>query len=244
MTEQAASSPDALVNLRDLGGLPTDSQEMTKSGIVYRSDAPHLGDRAPDGMAQWPPAAVVDLRDAADEDLADHPLGSRCALYRIPLLENLRSAPGDNTWMSLGDMYVDILERASTRLLELFRVAVNTDGPVLIHCAAGKDRTGVASAVLLRAAGVRSDAIVADYVRTDRNMTQVLARLRVEPVLPPGVDDDTIRELISAPAEAIEAVLARLDKGPDGAAGWLCERGATLDEVTRWKRRFLTPEHT
>lgn len=240
MTERAVSPPDGLVNLRDLGGLPTESRMVTRTGVVYRSDAPHAGDRTPEGMQQWPPAAVIDLRDEAD-DVGDHPLSGQCRLHRIPVLKDLRSVPGDDTWLTLREMYLTILDSASERLLEVFRVAVETPGPVLIHCAAGKDRTGVASALLMRAAGVRSDAIVADYARTDRNMGRVLRRLDVDPELPPGVDEDAVKELVSAPVEAIEAVIGRLDGSVGGAAGWLRERGATDDEITRWRERFLEP---
>lgn len=242
MTDRAVSAPNGLVNLRDLGGLPTETRMVTRSGVVYRSDAPHPGDRDPADMVQWPPAVVVDLRDEADHGIDRHPLAEQSRLHRIPLLKDLRAAPGDGTWPTLRDMYLRILEDAAPRLLEAFRIAVETDGPVLVHCAAGKDRTGVVSALLMRAAGVRADAIVADYARTDRNMGQVLRRLNLDAELPPGVDEEAVRELVSAPVEAIEAVVERLDDEDGGAAGWLRKHGATDDEIKRWNDRFLVEE--
>lgn len=240
MTDQEPNALDGLVNLRDLGGLPTDGEVTTRPGVLYRSDAPHAGDRAPDGMSQWPPKAVVDLRDTVEEDEREHPLAELSRVHRIPVLEDLRTSAGSSTSLSLRALYEYLLDGAAKRLLEVFRVAVETDGPVLIHCAAGKDRTGVACALLMRAAGVRSDAIVADYVRTDRNMRRVLQRLDVSPALPPGVDEEAVNELISAPAAAMEAVLARLDENEGGAAGWLLTHGADEAEITRWQHRFLT----
>lgn len=239
MTDQAPEILDGLVNLRDLGGLPTDGAATTRPGVLYRSDAPHAGDRAPEGMPAWPPKSVVDLRDTVEEEESQHPLVRLSSVHRIPVLEDLRTGPGQSASLGLRALYEYLLDGASRRLLEVFRVAVDTDGPVLIHCAAGKDRTGVACALLLRAAGVRSDAIVADYVRTDRNMSRVLQRLDVSPVLPPGVDEEAVNELISAPAAAIEGVLARLDESEGGAAGWLVAHGATRAEVTRWQQRLL-----
>lgn len=239
MTDQEPNVLDGLVNLRDLGGLPTDGAAVTRAGVLYRSDAPHVGDRVPEGMPQWPPKAVVDLRDTVEEDEQEHPLAPVSRIHRIPVLEDLRTGPGQDPSRSLRALYEHLLEGASKRLLEVFRVAVDTDGPVLIHCAAGKDRTGVVCALLARAAGVRSDAIVADYVSTDRNMERVLQRLDVSPVLPPGVDEEAVHELISAPAEAIEAVLARLDESEGGAASWLRACGANGAEIARWQRRFL-----
>ncbi|RCW44001.1 protein tyrosine/serine phosphatase [Halopolyspora algeriensis] len=239
MTDQEPNALDGLVNLRDLGGLPTEGEAITRPGVLYRSDAPHAGDRAPAGMPQWPPKAVVDLRDTVEEDEREHPLAPVSRVYRIPVLEDLRTGLGREPSSSLRALYERLLEGASKRLVEVFRVAVETDGPVLIHCAAGKDRTGVVCALLARAAGVRSDAIVADYVSTDRNMWRVLQRLAVSPTLPPGVDREAVSELISAPASAIEAVLARLDENEGGAAGWLQAQGAGRADITRWQQRFL-----
>ncbi|MBA8825676.1 rhodanese-related sulfurtransferase [Saccharopolyspora lacisalsi] len=238
MTEQATNIPDELVNLRDLGGLPTEDEEVTATGVLYRSDAPHYGDCAPEGMAQWPPAAVVDLRDSAELKADRHPLTGLSTVYSVPVLEGLRSSP-DEEWLSLSALYEYILEYAPGRILEIFRIAVETEGPVLLHCAAGKDRTGVASALLLRTAGVRPDAIVADYVRTDRNMYRVLQRLDQAPALPPGVEEEAVKELISAPTEAIETVLNELDGSEGGATGWLLAQGATSAEIERWRARFV-----
>ncbi|MDR7303149.1 tyrosine-protein phosphatase [Haloactinomyces albus] len=243
MTDREPNALDGLVNLRDLGGLPTEGEKTTRPGVLYRSDAPHAGDRVPEGMPQWPPKAVVDLRDTVEEEEREHPLAWSSSVHRIPVMEDLRSGAGRGTSLSLRALYEYLLDGASKRLLEVFRVAVDTEGPVLIHCAAGKDRTGVACALLMRAAGVRSDAVVADYVRTDRNMQHVLQRLDVSPVLPPGVEEAAVDELISAPAAAMEAVLARLDEHQGGAAGWLLAHGASRNEITRWQQRFLsTPE--
>ncbi|NHD17406.1 MULTISPECIES: tyrosine-protein phosphatase [unclassified Actinopolyspora] len=241
MSEQIHGSPDGLVNFRDLGGLPADDGVTTRSGVLYRGDAPYVGDNPPEGAEQWPPAVVIDLRDTDAESDVVHPLDSTSAVHRVPVLEGLRGESGEDPWLTLDELYAYMVRHAPKRLLEVFRITVEADGPVLIHCAAGKDRTGVACALLLRAAGVRHDAIVADYVRTDRNMRRVLQRLRVAPALPPGVDEADVNELISAPGEAIEHALELLDSAEGGAAGWLLEQGATVEELERWRRRFLEP---
>ncbi|GAA0540928.1 hypothetical protein GCM10011581_37760 [Saccharopolyspora subtropica] len=229
-----------LANLRDLGGQPTGDGAWTRAGVVYRSDAPRAGDRSPDGVPQWPPRLVVDLRDTAEVGDQEHPLATVTEVQRVPLLEDIDQADldVDEDAHELTQLYQSILQGAPKKLVEVFRLVLDADGPVLIHCAAGKDRTGVTSALLLGAVGVCRDAIVADYVRTDRNMYRVLQRLEVAPALPPGVDEDMVEGLMSTPTEAIESVLSTFEAHEGGAAGWLRAHGVTEDELTRWRRRF------
>ncbi|WP_344128386.1 tyrosine-protein phosphatase [Saccharopolyspora halophila] len=229
----------ALVNLRDLGGHPTGDGVLTRSGVVYRSDAPRSGDRDPDGVQQWPPQIVVDLREDEETKGRAHPLAEVTEVRRVPVLEGLPPSAPD-TPDELSAFYRRMVHRAPEKLIEVFRIAVQAEGPVLVHCAAGKDRTGVISAMLLSAAGVRSEAIVADYARTDKNMYRVLQRLNLAPNLPPGVTEDIVADLMAAPVDAIEAVLAEFDEHPDAAAGWLRSHGVPAGELNTWRAKFLT----
>ncbi|WP_344681764.1 tyrosine-protein phosphatase [Saccharopolyspora taberi] len=233
MTE--ADGLDGLVNLRDLGGIPLAGGETTSTGVVLRSDAPYHGDRDPE--LTWPPKTVVDLRDPAELNGRGHPLAAVAEVRSVPLLEDVGDGDPDDTRHALTHLYEHIVDRAPHRLVEVFRIAVEADGPVLIHCAAGKDRTGVASAMLLGAVGARPDAIVADYVRTDRNMRRVLMRLNGGS-LPPGVDEEMVLQLASTPVEAIELVLSRFDQH-GGAAGWLRSHGVRDEEIELWRKRFV-----
>lgn len=234
--ESSANSPNSLVNLRDLAELPTEHGALTRQGVVYRSDAPYSGDSVPEITSHWPPRAVVDLRDGHELNGWGHPLADSVTVHHIPLLEELRDS---SVWLPLEELYLYMLTDVPKKLVDVFRIALDTDGPVLIHCAAGKDRTGVASAMLLSAVGVRYDSIVADYVHTDRNMLHVLRRLGEEPELPPGVDEEAVRKLISTPSTAIEGVLAHFAAYEGGAAGWLMAHGVTPTELTRWREKFV-----
>ncbi|MCC5697453.1 tyrosine-protein phosphatase, partial [Klebsiella pneumoniae] len=106
-------------------------------------------------------------------------------------------------------LYLGILNGAAKKLVEAFRTVLNSDGPVLVHCAAGKDRTGVVSAMLLSAVGVPEDEIIADYQRTSENMLGVLRRLDVAVDMTPGVDPEAVSGLVATPFQAIRRVLDR-----------------------------------
>ena len=229
-----------LVNFRDLGGMPRQDGGVTTSGVLYRSDAPHVGDRVPQDAPEWPPAVVVDLRDEVELNEGPHPMADLAEVHSVPLLEDVEIGASDRLDdHELTTLYQSIVDHAAKKLVEVFRIVLNADGPALIHCAAGKDRTGVSAALLLSLVDVRRDAVVADYVRTDGNMFRVLQRLQVlSPELPQGVDLESVRDLMSAPAESIERVLSRFADHPDGAAGWLRGHGVTDAELRRWQDKF------
>lgn len=229
--------PEGLVNLRDLADMPTVDGSLTRAGVLYRSDAPYHGDPVPEDVPHWPPRVVIDLRDRAELLGNPHPLADQTFVRRIALLERGR---GSRRWFSMSDLYLYMVREAPDLLAEVFRTVLQADGSALVHCAAGKDRTGVVSAMLLAAVGVRRDSIVADYLHTDRNMLHVLRRLGELPEeLPPGVDVRDVLEQHSTPVEAIEAVLDHFDEYPDGVLGWLRGHGITTAEIDAWQRKFL-----
>ncbi|MFR9729251.1 tyrosine-protein phosphatase [Saccharopolyspora sp. MS10] len=234
-TDPTSEALAGLVNLRDLGGLPA-GPGTTREGVVLRSDAPQPGDRDPEDVA-WPPALVLDLRDATELNGTEHPLAGVAEVHQIELLAGIHSTEVTHP---LPVLYQLALRDAAAKLVRVFRLALEAQGPVLVHCAAGKDRTGVVSAMLLSAAGVREDTITADYVRTDRNMFRVLQRLELAPALPPGVSEEDVRHLISTPVEAIEGVLASFAEHEQAAAGWLRAHGVTDEEIDRWRAKFVT----
>lgn len=221
-------------NLRDLGGVPTTDGGAIASGRLLRSAAPLRRDRTPDGLS-WPPEVVIDLR-SPDEAGDIHPLarsGSR--IVNLPLLSALRPSDADDD--TLAALYRLVLDDASMYLVELVREVGQTRGPALVHCAAGKDRTGISIALLLRLAGVGRDAVVGDYLRTADHHREIDARLR-----------KTSRRLhrLALPAsyfsvsqEAIDGVLDVWDAHDDGVEGWFRAVGGDDDLVAQLRRTLI-----
>jgi protein tyrosine/serine phosphatase len=111
-------------------------------------------------------------------------------------------------------------------------------GAALVHCAAGKDRTGVVVALALAAAGVTRDAIVADYVRTADVLDAILTRLRNSPTYAEDLDDrppDAHRPR----AATMERFLETLDERAGGPLGWLAKAGFGPDDVARLRARLV-----
>ncbi|MBD8607967.1 tyrosine-protein phosphatase [Aeromicrobium sp. CFBP 8757] len=227
--------PDLTPNLRDIGGRPTTDGRTVATGRVLRSAVPHADDHGPDGH-DWPPALVIDLRSPS-ESRAGHPLeaaGSR--VVNVPLLAALR--PGVAPAESLSMLYRIVLDDAAHELVRLVDEVSRETGTVLIHCAAGKDRTGIAVALLLRLVGVPRDEVLHDYRLTEHALVEIDRRLRPPTSAPasaaPGHTYPPGFAHVSP--EAIDAVLDVWDEHPAGVEGWFVEVGgssASLDQLRR-----------
>ncbi len=234
----------ALVNLRDLGGHPTADGRTTQPGVLYRSEAPRRGDRSPSGVFAWPPRTVVDLRSAPERGRHPHPLaGGATRTHVIPLLGDdigpaQQSQAFERAQAGLASLYAMLLEFAAPRLVDVVHLLAEAPAPILVHCAAGKDRTGLVSALMLRVAGVVHEAVLADYTATAANMPAVLARLG-NSLLLPGADLAAMPELAAASTPAASHVLAVLDAHPGGTRGWLLDAGARESALDAWEARFV-----
>lgn len=168
------------LNFRDLGGLPTVDGRRTRSGVIYRSEGPasflaeHRVELVALGLR-----TVCDLRAAVERDAAPNDwCGPGCRVLHLDMNTDLR-AMGADGWKSLrtdptGENarsaiianYRSMPAALAPHLSGLVDVLLAGEVPMLLHCTAGKDRTGVAVAVLLSLLGVARETILADYVRS------------------------------------------------------------------------------
>ena len=232
-------SHNALANLRDLGGLPAGDGGRTRRGVLYRSALPIADDEVPTEVPVWPVRTVIDLRSPREQNTTRHPLlATDTDVHRVSLLSDAEVA-GQHLLTGLDLVYAGILSNATVRLGQVFDIAATAPTPVLLHCAAGKDRTGIATAMLLYAAGVDAEHIIADYTATERHMDSVLARIRrTDPSFAEGIDmyhDDLAR----AAPETIKRVLETWDAHPGGIEGWLQGCGVAPGVIERWRQRLI-----
>lgn len=233
----ATDGPGSLVNLRDLGGLPVVGGGHTRHGMLYRSDAPHEDDVDPEHVPHWPPATVVDLRMDREAERTPYSLeGAERVLH--PLHE--AAAPENIRDADLHALYGHILETAADRVAGAVAHVVTRPGPALVHCTAGKDRTGIVVASLLLSSGVAPDDVVADYVRTADNMQAVVERIARR--AKPGGRPVNPQWLLT-PAEAITGVVDALTTSAyGGPRDWLVAHGTPAGALDDWVGRFVEAE--
>jgi protein-tyrosine phosphatase len=118
------------------------------------------------------------------------------------------------------------------------RTIANARGAVLVHCAAGKDRTGVVVALALDAAGVDREMIVGDYMATAQRIDAIMARLVSSPTYRAELEGHDPRA--HAPVVgAMERVLELLDEDFGGSVAWLSSQGLSGDELERLRHRVI-----
>ncbi|BCJ33169.1 hypothetical protein Athai_06720 [Actinocatenispora thailandica] len=186
-------------NQRDVGGLRTVPGGRIRAGALLRSDR----------LDRLPPATVQAIRAGAIGRIVDLRWSWECAEHPSPFAadEVYRHVPMLDDVLDYEpppDSYGPMLDHCQRRIGTAFRaVAEAPPGCVVVHCHAGKDRTGVLVALLLGVLEVEPDGIVADYARSDgcpaQTMRNTLAHLehRYGGIVPylreTGVDAESFR---------------------------------------------------
>jgi protein tyrosine/serine phosphatase len=239
---------DGCVNVRDLGGLPTEDGGSTCFGAVVRAD--NVGRLTASGWRQllaYGVRTIVDLR-LDGERAGDGPQPTSLVVHHVSLFgaydparaEHARrlvhTAPDRAT--AIERLYVDVLERCGDHVAAAVRaVGEAAPGGVAIHCYAGKDRTGIVAGLLLRLVGVPREAVVTDYaLSADRVGTLVdgwVAQGSTEG------EREYRRRVSSAPAEGMRRALEALDEHHGGALGYLRDAGVSERTLDRARARLL-----
>jgi protein-tyrosine phosphatase len=133
--------------------------------------------------------------------------------------------------------YMSYLRRRPDSIVGSIRTIARAGGAVLVHCAAGKDRTGVVVALALDAAGVERDAIVDDYMATHERIEAIMARLLSSPTYRDELEGHTAQS--HAPVrDSIERLLELVDEQFGGSIAWLTSHGLEAADLERLRDRL------
>lgn len=241
---------EGCLNVRDLGGLPTEDGRRTQPGRVVRSDnVRRLTDAGWRALAAHGVTRILDLR--WPEELAeDRPRDVDIEVVHVSVLgetidfdyieqldEHLDSV--DDVADHYAWSYVDFLERYRDRFGRACAAIADADGAVVVHCMGGKDRTGLVSALLLRLAGVSREAVGTDYALSAQN----LEPRNVEWLA--AAPDETTRarrkKLGGTPAEGMVRVLEEIESRYGDVTAYLRAAGLSEQQVARLEERLVAP---
>lgn len=267
MTESRWIELDGAVNVRDLGGLPTSDGRQVQPARLIRSDnlqeltaadVRHLVDNlrvravadlrtsvevnreGPGPLTKEPQVKLSHLslfpEAGANTDAVAAEQG-RPAL--LPWQDSERPRVGDGS----GDasvVYLNYLQDRPEAVIDALRLIAYSDGATIVHCAAGKDRTGVVVALALAEVGVEPGAIVDDYVLSAERIEAVLNRLAARATYAPDVVGRVIDPDKHRPrADTMRRLLVAIDEQHGGVPAWLRAHGWTEEDAAALRRKLL-----
>ncbi|HVT68610.1 MAG TPA: tyrosine-protein phosphatase [Trebonia sp.] len=249
---------EGAVNVRDVGGLPTSDGGTTVPGRLLRSE--NLQELSPRDITRLVDeigvTTVVDLRSTNEVAVegpapldavpgvrhAHHPVLREFLDVSDTVKAALLTEAADADRQRYPDdymcgHYLGYLENRPEEVTGALRSVATAPGAAIVHCAAGKDRTGVVVALALTVAGVEPDTIVADYVASNERLEAIIERLSRSRMYAGGVTTIPIRA--HAPrAETMKAFLEQLDVRYGGLAAWLAANGFGEGEVGRLRAKL------
>jgi protein-tyrosine phosphatase len=226
-------------NLRDLGGYPAAGGRTVRRRTLLRSDALHrLDDAGRAALARLGLRTVIDLRTDQEVQAAPSALdGTGARTFHVPLFsdEAISRLPPERA-----AIYRYMIDDCGTAIAEAIgRLCASDALPGLIHCTAGKDRTGLVVALVLDVTGVPDEFIAADYAMSaayhDPVTAQAIRRVRAAS----GVGRWLDLGALGASPQVITTALARVRGQAGSVAGYLMQHGLTRPELGRLSRALL-----
>lgn len=245
--DERAVALDGVDNARDIGGLPLRGGGRTRRGVLLRTgsllhltpdDVQHLLD-------EFGLRLVLDLRTPREIDRDGPTAVARAGVETVGLtfIGSSRQALPEDEDPTMLQAYRGYLADHPGNIVEAVRRIADADGgPTIVHCLAGKDRTGTLVALVLDAVGVEREAVVADYAASAANIEAMFLRWTRHSGEPMPDDLDRHRPV----AATMTALLAELDAeygtdGQGGAQGWLLANGLTEAELAGLRARLRDP---
>jgi protein-tyrosine phosphatase len=234
-------------NLRDLGGYPTTDGGTVRWRTLLRSDALHrLDESGRAALVGLGLRTVIDLR--TDEEVmatpgaldgTDATGGPGVRTYHVPLFD--ASAIG-RLPPELAAIYRYMIDDCGAAVAEaVWRLCAGNALPGLIHCTAGKDRTGLVAAIVLEVSGVPDDIIAADYAMSgtylDSGAATAISQIRAVS----GVGRWLDLGALGAQPRVIREALAHIRARAGSVAGYLMQNGLTAGDIETLRRALVAP---
>lgn len=244
-------------NFRDFGGYPTADGRQVKWGYLYRSgQLARLSERDLEVLDALDIDLVCDFRRVDEQQ--NEP--SRLPQRRPPRVASLPITPGSNASFfeqadsgigsrdAMFDFMVhinrDFAEAQNATYARMFEeILALEDARLLVHCAAGKDRTGFAAAIILLALGVPRDVVMRDYLLTrqfylpDAEIARLQQKYGME-----SLPADAVLPMLEVHEDYLAQALDSIDDGHASVADYLEQAlGVGPAELAELQRRYLQP---
>ena len=233
---------DSTLNLRDLGGMPiSDGKVFPYKKFLRSGTLSDVNPEALEKLKEYGVTTVVDLRSVAEFRNYGSPAydDKDIKFYNIPLFVGDPDAEEDPTMIFLrthylGDFYVLVMEELGTEIVKVLNILAQAKGCSLYHCAHGKDRTGIISAILYLLVGAEREHIIRNYEFSYEHIKWFL-----DPLIEKR--EENSKHTLRSDRINMEIMLDYIDDKFDGdICKYLIQNGMTEQEIEALRNKILS----
>ncbi len=238
---------EACYNARDLGGYPTGEGGRTRDGALVRADnLYHLTPAGRAALVGYGVRTIIDLRFPEElvhrpNPFADPAVHNHTLTYHSLPLQGPSTKESEAAYKAANsncERYCVALDYGMSAFARVMNaIADAPEGTVLVHCHAGRDRTGMVSAMLLKLAGVPDETIAEDYALSDTYIKPLNDQF-LQSMHDPRERAKFLHELEIAPATML-GFLAHLKEKHGGAEAYLLAAGVSQERLAKIKRKLV-----
>ena len=242
-------------NFRDVGGYRTADGKRVKWGVIYRSaELSGLSPADQAFLSELGLKTIVDLRSTSERQAQPTALPANAPVkvvahdYKLDMSGFAQAFAGgvdaEKARATMRNFYPGVLDSHAEHFRDVFQALLNEEGPVLYHCSAGKDRTGVTTALVLTALGVPRETVVQDYLLSNTYYAVPIgaavqrggtAETSFFTRLPP----DVAKVFAGVEPEYLQAVFAEIDRKHGSVEGYLKTLGVGPAQVSKLRATDL-----
>ncbi len=232
------------LNFRDVGGYPVRDGGHTAWRTLFRSDALHLVDQKGTGqLGDLSLRSVLDLRVSEETQIAPSPLAAFASQGTEHTHLSLVGRDFSELPPELDGVYSFVVSRRGSAVAAAIKSLARPGAlPALVHCTAGKDRTGIVIAFTLAVIGVPDHIIAADYALSsmylDAEQTPVIGQIRASS----GLGDQLTDALMASPPELIVRAMDQARTQAGSIEGYLASNGVTQADMTALRAALVTAD--
>lgn len=246
-------------NFRDFGGIRIANGSTVRAGMLFRSDFVRMPDDQEEAILEGLEISTIfDLRSAKEAgdrpndfwsarglDVRHHPVGSDVRAGGS-IFERLRDDSSlEGVTSLLEAIYRQLPRILADALRDIFDYLADEPSPMLIHCSAGKDRTGFSAAMILQLLGVSREAIFADFLDTNKRVGDAEmkhARGLFDEMLGYRMEDESLSALVQVDQRQLEMSYSYLERKYGGADAYLTDfLGVSKSQRDAIRANLLTP---
>lgn len=243
-------------NFRDLGGMKTEDGKRVKFGMIYRADKlSEITENDVEKLQNLGIKTICDLRTTSEttEEPDNIPSNASFAYFHLPvgkdslmggggekeMIKEIKKFDAEKSAAFMAEATRDFAVKFKDSYKSLYQKLNKNETPLVYHCTAGKDRTGVASALLLDVLGVSKEDIYADYLMSNyyryAEYEEMLEKAAVY-----GIDHTTLRPFMEVRESYLDEAYAQINKEYSSVENYFIEGlGFTQDDLEKLRRLLL-----